>query len=112
MSSSKNSNGNGTTGVITLKSFAELGNVPDLESLPPGPPDVDDHAVAATSDPLGSMAAIPETRAVEQLPSTPPMELDLASLIARLASVSSGLESMAREGCARPRTGNHRAGAV
>ena len=52
MSFSSN-NGNGT---ITLKSFSELASVLDLESLPPGPPDVDDHAVAATSDPLLSCA--------------------------------------------------------
>ena len=43
MSSSNNGkNSNGTDGSITLRSFAELANVLDLESLPPGPPDTDD----------------------------------------------------------------------
>ncbi len=98
-SSNTGKNSNGTSGSITLKSFAELANVLDLESLPPGPPDVDDNAdgTGKTDSALGSTSA--NTRSdgsAEEQPSTA-APLDLASLIAQLASVSSGLETMARQ---------------
>jgi hypothetical protein len=95
MSSSKNSNG--TNGTITLKSFTELADVLDLESLPPGPPDVDDQNLAAADTSVTTTAAAAESGLVGQ--SVQPVSAlpAVADLIARLAAVSSGLESMARE---------------
>ena len=65
-------------GSITLTSLAELGSVLDPRTLPPGP--------STTTETEHS----PEASAV-----TP--TLDLAGLIAQLASVSSGLETMIRQ---------------
>jgi hypothetical protein len=91
MSSSSN-NGNGT---ITLKSFSELASVLDLESLPPGPPDADDEADARTDSIVHNTAADSQLDIVEE-PASSVTQLDLASVIAQLAHVSSDLESMAR----------------
>jgi hypothetical protein len=94
MSFSNNSkNSNGTNGSITLKSFSELASVLDLESLPPGPPVTDDER-APTAD---NAPTVPESSVVDEALSTTTPHLDLASLIAELASVSSGLETMARQ---------------
>jgi hypothetical protein len=92
MSSSKNSEcANGT---ITLKSFSELANVLDLQSLPPGPADSDE----AASTIHNSQSAPAESIVVEQSDPTPaPAPQNLASLMAQLASVSTGLETMARQ---------------
>src|SRR5437763_4195532 len=91
MSSSSN-NGNGT---ITLKSFSELASVLDLESLPPGPPDTDDKTDATTDSIVDNTAADSQSDIVEE-PASAATQLDLASVIAQLAHVSSDLESMAR----------------
>jgi len=100
MSSSNNGkNSNGTNGSITLKSFAELANVLDLESLPPGLSDVDDNTdtTGQTDVALDNTSADTQSRldVAEQPPAA--RHSDLASLIAQLATVSSGLETMARE---------------
>ena len=87
--------GNGTNGSITLKSFSELASVLDLESLPPGPADSDSTADVSTSSMAEASAGQSEESTIEAAAATP--QLDLASVIAQLASVSSGLESMARE---------------
>ena len=94
MSSSNDAkNSNGTNGSITLKSFAELANVLDLESLPPGPPDTDDETPSA----VDSATTQREAPVIDEPTPIPSTQLDLASLIAQLASVSSGLETMARQ---------------
>jgi hypothetical protein len=93
MSSSNNSNG--ATGTITLKSFAELASVLDLESLAPGPPDAIDDTEVTTHNALVADAAT-ESAVVEPRTTASAQPLDLASVIAQLASVSSDLESMAR----------------
>ena len=92
-SSNDGKNSNGTNGSITLKSFAELASVLDLESLPPGPPDADDETPSA----IDSATTQPEPPVVEQPSPIASTQVDLASLIAQLASVSSGLETMARQ---------------
>jgi hypothetical protein len=74
-----NRNGN-----ITLTNLAELGSVLDRESLPPGPDSSSDGEQAHGSEDSSSGPSI-----------TSPQ--DLATLIAQLASVSNGLESMARQ---------------
>ena len=92
MSSSKNCNG--ANGSITLKSFSELADVLDLQSLPPGPPDCDDD----TSTTRDQSSVLPESIVIEQPDPTPaPAPQNLASLMAQLASVSTGLETMARQ---------------
>jgi len=92
MSSSKNCNG--ANGSITLKSFSELADVLDLQSLPPGPADSDE----AASTIHNSQSAPAESIVVEQSDPTPaPAPQNLASLMAQLASVSTGLETMARQ---------------
>jgi len=94
MSSSNDAkNSNGTNGSITLKSFADLANVLDLESLPPGPPDTDDETPSA----VDSATTQREAPVIDEPTPIPSTQLDLASLIAQLASVSSGLETMARQ---------------
>jgi hypothetical protein len=86
-------NSNGTNGSITLKSFAELANVLDLETLPPGPLDADDEVTSAI-DPATTQTEPTVAEEPSRAPATP---LDLASLIAQLANVSAGLETMARQ---------------
>ena len=94
MSSSNDAkNSNGTNGSITLKSFAELANVLDLESLPPGPPDTDDETPSA----IDSATTQTEPPVIDEPTPMSSTQVDLASLIAQLASVSSGLETMARQ---------------
>src|SRR5579859_3909978 len=92
MSSSNNGkNSNGTNG--SIKSFAELASVLDLESLPPGPPDTDDETPSAI-DPATTPIETPVIEEPSPIAST---QGRLASLIAQLASVSAGLETMARQ---------------
>jgi hypothetical protein len=86
------SSNNDTNGSITLKSFAQLASVLDLSSLPPGPPDADETVLTFDTSPVESESSI-----ADQIPSAPPAQLDLAGLIAQLASVSAGLETMARQ---------------
>ena len=86
-------NSNGTNGSITLKSFSELASVLDLENLPPGPPDPDDETPSA----IDSATIQTESTVVEEAAPITSTRVDLASLIAQLASVSSGLETMARQ---------------
>lgn len=94
MSSSTHTNG--STGTVTLKSFSELASVLDLESLPPGPPEADDEVDARTNSTLEDAGVDPVSPATGEQASTAP-QLDLASVIAQLAHVSSDLESMARD---------------
>jgi hypothetical protein len=67
----------------------------DLESLPPGPPNADDEADVQTDSTLPETSADPVSPAMGQQASPAP-QLDLASIIAQLAHVSSDLEGMAR----------------
>ncbi len=98
MSSSNHSNG--ANGTITLKSFAELANVLDLDSLPPGPSDAegktDDETSASTNGTLDPLGAVFESPVIGKPASSTTQQLDLASVIAQLAHVSSDLETMAR----------------
>jgi hypothetical protein len=77
----------------TLKSFSELGSVIDFESLPPGPPDATDETPSA----INSATTQVEPPVIEEPSPVASTQVDLASLIAQLASVSSGLETMARQ---------------
>src|SRR5918912_325769 len=93
------SSSNGTT---VLKSFAELGSAIDLEQLPAGPSDPADSAAemqdlqprldqpAADGQATASLAAAEASTAANPAP-------NLATLLAQLASMSSGLEAMARQ---------------
>jgi hypothetical protein len=96
---SSSNNGNGTNGSITLKSFAELANVLDLESLPPGPSDVDDNTDTTGQTDVALDNTSADTQSGVDVAEQPPAatHADLASLIAQLATVSSGLETMARQ---------------
>src|SRR5437899_1770313 len=85
-------NSNGSNGTITLKSFAQLADVLDLDSLPPGPSEAVTADVAAIDEPFSA----PQSITVVELGTSLPAPKDLASLIAQLADVSSGLETMAR----------------
>jgi hypothetical protein len=94
MSSSNNGkNSDGTNGSITVKSFAQLANVLDLESLAPGLRDANEETNAM----LDNAAGDPKLTLIGEQPSHSRPQLDLASVIAQIANVSSGLESMARE---------------
>src|SRR4051794_30065794 len=77
-----------SNGTVTLKSFAELASVLDVDSLPPGPAD----AGALDGTPLTTHQ--PVTDGEPQTAPTKPA--DLASVISQLAQVSSDLEIMAR----------------
>src|SRR5207302_1619040 len=93
-SSNTGKNSNGTNGSIILKSFSELASVLDLDSLPPGPPDaVDETAVTVDNTPADTESSV----VAEEPASTAAAHLDLASVIAQLASISAGLETMARQ---------------
>ena len=83
---------NGSNGSITLKSFAQLADVLDLDSLPPGPSDADTSNVPTVDEPSSASRSVTLVEASTGLPAQ-----DLASLIAQLADVSSGLEMMARQ---------------
>src|SRR5437899_9395749 len=87
------SNSNGSNGSITLKSFAQLADVLDRDSLPPGPSEADAANVASPDEP----SLPPQSVTVVEASTSSPAPHDLASLIAQLADVSSGLEMMARQ---------------
>jgi len=74
-----------TNGSITLKNLADLGSVMDLESLPPGPETTDSEP---TTDSQVSQDNGTAQTTVQQ---------DLASLLAQLSTISTGLEAMARQ---------------
>ena len=90
-----------TNGTITLKNLADLAQHIDLESLPPGPAEApqiaedQDRGTPATSDTDQHVPTVePDTQ--------PQAPQDLASVLAQLASVSTGLEAAARQdACAR-----------
>jgi hypothetical protein len=94
--SSSNQRSNGSSSTITLKSFAELANIIDLDALPPGPPD--DEADASSSAILDTPTtnATSDPDACEKPAPVSLQILDLADVIAQLADVSSDLETMAR----------------
>ena len=86
-------------GTITLKSFADLAQHLDLESLPPGPPDVDQttnsvESTPADGDEYPAVTSI-SPALLAPVPQVTPAQ-DLASLIAQLAGVTSSLEAAAR----------------
>ena len=94
-----------SNGTITLKAFSDLAKHLDLDSLPPGPPDAGEtdtsgEVSSADSGTLQSTIASNSTPTAPT-PAAPVLEpaapQDLAGLIARLASVSSSLETAARE---------------
>src|SRR5438552_2402731 len=78
MSSMHNNNGERS---ITLTSLADLGSVLNLQSLP--------HAPERTADAGQSRESAADVGT--------PMPQDLAALLAQLASLSGGLENMARQ---------------
>jgi hypothetical protein len=84
-----------TNGTITLKSFAELASILDVENLPPGPPD-SDNADDITAEVTLVNATASEPVVIEPQTTTSVQPLDIASVMAQLAHVSSDLESMAR----------------
>lgn len=72
-------------GTPILKNLAELGSVLDLESLPPGPETADSEP--ATDSQASQDAGTAQTTAQQ----------DLASLLAQLSTISTGLDTMARQ---------------
>jgi hypothetical protein len=86
-----------TNGTITLKSFAELADVLNVENLPPGPPDPAAAADISTDVmPVNPTASEPGLVVPQTTRSTSVQPVDLAGVMAQLAHVSSDLESMAR----------------
>jgi hypothetical protein len=86
-----------TNGVITVKSFAELASVIDLETLPPGPMDGDHADAAGTVDDQEVAAdAVRDGGSIREQNRSTIEPLDLASVIAQLAHVTSEIESVAR----------------
>ncbi len=89
-----------TNGTTILKSFAELGSAIDLATLPPGPSDTAD--TTHPTDTAGAQAdqlnadKLPDAVAVETSTVVTPTP-NVATLLARLAEMSSGLEAMARQ---------------
>jgi hypothetical protein len=72
-------------GSITLKNLAELGSVLDPQTLPPGPE-------VADSEPTSGSEVTQEAGTAQ---TTAPH--DLASLLAQLSTISTGLDAMARQ---------------
>src|SRR5258708_36197059 len=72
-------------GSITLKNLAELGSVLEPQTLPPGPK-------VADSQPTSGSEITQEAGAAQT--TTQP---DLASLLAQLSTISTGLDAMARQ---------------
>ena len=81
-----------TNGTITLKSFSELASVLDLESLQPGPSEPDDTSVAVEV----STTDAKSHGYVDGQDSAEAQSINLASVMAHLAQVSTDLESIAR----------------
>src|SRR5207248_819360 len=93
-----------SNGTITLKSFADLAEHLDLDSLPPGPSTADDTNTSGgenSADDSGSSNTISTSDNSAPTPPAPVVQptapQDLARLIARLAGLSSSLETAARE---------------
>jgi hypothetical protein len=76
-------------GAVILKSFAELSEHLDMNTLPPGPPESDE--IVGSLDPAQSQ------QQGSGLDASPTAPQDLASLVAQLASVTSRLEAAASE---------------
>jgi len=74
------SNSHGSNATITLKSFAQLADVLDLDSLPSGPGD-SDLPSAATIDEQPAIAAEPIS--LDEARTSMPAPADLATLIAQ-----------------------------
>ena len=72
-------------GSITLKNFAELGSVLDPQTLPPGPE-------VADSQPTSGSEVTQEAGAAQTI-----APHNLASLLAQLSTISTGLDAMARQ---------------
>ena len=72
-------------GSITLKNLAELGSVLDPQTLPPGPE-------VADSQPTSGSEVTQEAGAAQTIASH-----NLASLLAQLSTISTGLDAMARQ---------------
>src|SRR5437870_6392109 len=72
-------------GSITLKNFAELGSVLDPQTLLPGPE-------VADSQPISGSEVTQEAGAAQTI-----APHDLASLLAQLSTMSTGLDAMARQ---------------
>jgi hypothetical protein len=72
-------------GSITLTNFAELGSVLDPQTLPPGPE-------VANGQPTSGSGVTQEAGAAQTIASH-----DLASLLAQLSTISTGLDAMARQ---------------
>src|SRR5919202_3898157 len=93
-----------SNGTITLKAFAELAEHLDLDSLPPGPPDPDETDTSDGESSTGDNASTNRISTSDSSTPTAPAPVvqptapqNLAGLIARLASVTSSLETAARE---------------
>jgi hypothetical protein len=93
-----------SNGTITLKAFGDLAKHLDLHSLPPGPPDADDTHTSGGENPAddsGSRNTISTSNSSAPILPAPVVQpaapQDLTSLIARLASLSSSLETAACE---------------
>src|SRR5438067_1070145 len=91
-------------GTIRLKTFADLAEHLDLDSLPPGPPDTDDANTSgglSSADDNGSRNTVSTSESSTPTSPAPAVQpaapQDLAGLIARLAGLSSSLETAARE---------------
>jgi hypothetical protein len=82
-----------TNGAVILKSFADLPQYLDLETLPPGPPEPDEVSGNVDLEPA-QRDGNPLDSVTEPSPTAPP---DLASLVAQLAGVTSRLEAAASE---------------
>jgi hypothetical protein len=92
MSITRNHNGS-----ITLTNLAELGEVLDLQSLRPAPDvSADEKPIQESDDIIANDEHAQEADATSSDSSTTE-PMDLATLIAHMATVSSGLESMARQ---------------
>jgi len=72
-------------GSITLKNLAELGSVLDPQTLPPGPE-------VADSQPTSGSEVTQEAGAAQTI-----APHNLASLLAQLSTISTGLDAMARQ---------------
>jgi len=87
-----------SNGAVIVKSFADLASVIDVENLPAGPAEpttVLTNDQSSTEDQRGDQAA--DGAVTVSPPSAPHVAQDLAGLVAQLARMSSGLETMARE---------------
>ncbi len=91
-----------SNGAVIVKSFADLASVIDVENLPAGPTEPTTALTndqSSMEDQRGDQAA---DAAGTEIVVTPPLSAplaaqDLAGLVAQLARMSSGLETMARE---------------